>query len=403
MTARRRIVYNLIVYKVTLKKGEERRIRKGHPWVYANEAASIEGKAPNGSLAEVFDWSGNFVGKGYINRLSKILVRLFIFDRDEEDTETLFSERLNRANALRTDLGLGETYRLCFSESDGLPSLIVDRYGDVLVIEILSLGMRLKRDTIVSCLVKLIDPKAVYERSDAPVLKKEGMEAFCGVLYGQLPERVRVTENGIKLDIDVVNGQKTGYYLDQKENRAALRRYAANKNCLDCFSNVGGFSLNMAVTANRVKAVDISETALNELRSNAALNGFENIETECADVFEYLRSAKKRGEKYDLIVLDPPAFCKSASEVPGAVKGYRDINAAAMKLLNDGGILATASCSHYMSIPLFEKTVAEAAAGAGRRVRIMERRMQSPDHPADLSVPESEYLKFYILSVDRRL
>ena len=390
------------MYKVYLKRGEERRIKKGHPWVYANEVQTVEGKAPNGSLAEVYDSGGNFLGKGYINRLSKILVRLFIYNREEEDTEQLFSERLIRANALRENIGLGEAYRLCFSESDGLPSLIVDRYGDVYVVEILSLGMRLKQDTIVSCLVKAFHPKCIYSRSDAPVLKKEGLEPLVGVLYGELPERVRITENGIKLDIDIVNGQKTGYYLDQKENRLALRRYAKGKTVLDCFCNVGGFSLNTAMTASRVKAVDISQTALDELTSNAALNGFNNIETECADVFEYLRSAKKRGEKYDLIVLDPPAFCKSAAEIPGAVKGYRDINIAAMKLLTDGGILATASCSHYMGIALFEKTLSEAAAGAGKRIRILERRMQSPDHPADLAIPESEYLKFYILSVDRR-
>ena len=207
----------------------------------ANEVQTVEGKAPNGSLAEVYDSGGNFLGKGYINRLSKILVRLFIYNREEEDTEQLFSERLIRANALRENIGLGEAYRLCFSESDGLPSLIVDRYGDVYVVEILSLGMRLKQDTIVSCLVKAFHPKCIYSRSDAPVLKKEGLEPLVGVLYGELPERVRITENGIKLDIDIVNGQKTGYYLDQKENRLALRRYAKGKTVLDCFCNVGGF------------------------------------------------------------------------------------------------------------------------------------------------------------------
>ena len=222
------------------------------------------------------------------------------------------------------------------------------------------------------------------------------------MIYGKLPERVTVNENGIKLGIDVVNGQKTGYYLDQKENRLALRRYARGKKVLDCFSNVGGFSLNAALTADVVKAVDISEQALNELRKNAALNGIENIVTERGDVFEYLRSAKSRGESYGLIVLDPPAFCKSAAEVPGAVKGYRDINIAAMKLLDDGGILCTASCSHYMTPTLFERVISEAASGSGKRVRILEKRMQSPDHPAELSVPESEYLKFYVLAVDRR-
>lgn len=395
-------LYNCSMYKIYLKKGEERRIKKGHPWVYANEVSSIEGKAPNGSLGEVYDFNGNFLGKGYVNRLSKILVRLFIYDIEVSDTEELFSERLIKANALREQLGLGEAYRMVFSESDLLPGLIIDRYADVFVMEILSLGMRLQRDKIVSALLGNFSPAAIYERSDSPVLRKEGMESFSGVIYGKLPERVTVNENGIKLGIDVVNGQKTGYYLDQKENRLALRRYARGKKVLDCFSNVGGFSLNAALTAESVKAVDISEQALNELRKNAALNGIENIVTERGDVFEYLRSAKSRGESYGLIVLDPPAFCKSAAEVPGAVKGYRDINIAAMKLLDDGGILCTASCSHYMTPTLFERVISEAASGSGKRVRILEKRMQSPDHPAELSVPESEYLKFYVLAVDRR-
>ena len=258
-----------MTYTVTLKRGEERRILAGHSWVYANEVSKIEGDGGLGSLATVQSCNGTFLGKGYINHLSKILVRIFIRDPEEQDTEELFTERLFRANALRRDLGYDSAYRLCFSESDGLPSLIADKYGDVIVISILSLGFRKKRDMIVRALVKLFSPAAIYERSESPVLKKEGMEPYSGLLYGALPEKTVIEENGLKLYVDVVNGQKTGYFLDQKENRMALRRYSVGKRVLDCFCNVGGFTLNAATVAKSVKAVDISERALEELKANA--------------------------------------------------------------------------------------------------------------------------------------
>lgn len=384
---------------MTMKRGEERRIIAGHSWVYANEVSKIEGDGAQGSLATVLTCDGRFLGKGYINHLSKILVRIFIRKPDEQDTEELFTERLLRANALRRDLGYDNAYRLCFSESDGLPSLIVDKYGDVFVISILSLGFRKKRDVIVNALVKLFAPAAIYERSDSPVLKKEGIEPYSGLLYGALPDKTVIEENGLKLYVDVVNGQKTGYYLDQKENRMAVRRYSKGKRVLDCFSNVGGFTLNAAVVAESVKAVDVSERALEELKANAELNSFANVSTECADVFEYLREARKRSETYQTVVLDPPAFCKSASEVAGAVRGYRDINAAALKIVEDGGYLITASCSHYMSAELFEKTLKEAGENAGKRLRILEKRMQAPDHPALIGAPETEYLKLFVCTV----
>lgn len=392
-----------MTYTVTLKRGEERRILAGHPWVYANEVSKIEGDGGLGSLATVQSCNGTFLGKGYINHLSKILVRIFIRDPEEQDTEELFTERLFRANALRRDLGYDSAYRLCFSESDGLPSLIADKYGDVIVISILSLGFRKKRDMIVRALVKLFSPAAIYERSDSPVLKKEGIEPYSGLLYGALPEKTVIEENGLKLYVDVVNGQKTGYFLDQKENRMALRRYSVGKRVLDCFCNVGGFTLNAATVAKSVKAVDISERALEELKANAELNSLNNVTAECADVFEYLRDARKRNETYQTIILDPPAFCKSASEVAGAVRGYRDINAAAIKIIEDGGYLVTASCSHYMSAELFEKTLKEAGENAGRRLRILEKRLQASDHPALLGAPETEYLKLFVCTVsDKR-
>lgn len=397
-------MYNRIMtYTVTLKRGEERRILAGHSWVYANEVSKIEGDGGLGSLATVLSHSGAFLGKGYINHLSKILVRIFIRDPEEQDTEELFTERLLRANTLRRDLGYDSAYRICFSESDGLPSVIADKYGDVIVISVLSLGFRKKRDAIVKALVKLFSPAAIYERSDSPVLKKEGIEPYSGLVYGTLPEKTVIEENGLKLYVDVVNGQKTGYYLDQKENRAAVRRYCAGKRVLDCFCNVGGFTLNAATVAKSVKAVDISERALEELKANAELNSLNNVTAERADVFEYLREAKKRNETYQTVVLDPPAFCKSASEVAGAVRGYRDINAAAIKIIEDGGYLVTASCSHYMSTELFERTLKEAGDNAGKRLRILEKRMQGSDHPALLGAPETEYLKLFVCTVsDKR-
>ncbi len=386
-----------MAYQVYLKKNEEKRIVAGHSWVYANEVAKIEGKDKNGSLASVYSYDGRFIGKGYINHASKILVRIFIRG-NETDGEEFYFNAIKAANDYRLRLGYSNAYRAVFAESDNLPALIVDKYGDILVIQCLSLGIELRKKLICDCLIKLFNPKGIYERSDVTVRKKEGLEEVKGILYGEVPDYCPIEENGIKMLVDVKNGQKTGYFLDQKENRFAARRYCRGE-VLDCFCNSGGFSLNAATVADSVTALDISALALKNVTDNANINGFKNIYTVQGDVFEVLRDYKKTGTKFDTVILDPPAFCKSANEVKDAYRGYKDINITAMKIVKSGGYLISCSCSHYMSLPLFEKMLAEAARESGRTVRYVEVKCQAPDHPALLSAEETQYLKFFVLNI----
>ena len=387
-------------YVVTLKKNEEKRILTGNGWVYANEVASIAGKDKNGSLATVVSSDGRFIGKGYINHLSKILVRIFI--RDERSDEEVIRERLREAINLRKRLGFSSCYRAVYAEADLLPGLIVDKYGEALSVQFLTLGMDLRKDFIIECLKEIFAPRAIIERSDVAVRQKEGLPLKKGVIFGEDISRIETEENGLKLSIDLIDGQKTGYFLDQKENRFTLRRYAKDKSVLDCFCNAGGFGLNAAVAgAKTVTFLDISPVALSEVNKNAALNGITNIETVECDVFEKLREYKAEKKKFDLIVLDPPAFCKSGEDVAAALKGYKDINVLAMKLLNDDGILVSSSCSHFVTPTMFKRMLAESAASAGKRAKILEERGQSPDHPVLLGADESAYLKFVVLSVCR--
>ena len=387
-----------MAYSVYLKKGEEKRLLAGHSWVYANEAAKIEGDGGNGSLAAVYAHDGRFIGRGYINHLSKILVRIFLRGEGEDD-DAFYCKKIAEADALRRRLLGGDNYRMVFGEADGLPALIADRYGDCIVLECLSLGVDKRKERIAGCFVKLFSPRCVYMRGTAPVRRKEGLPLEDKLLYGELPETLTVTENGLVFGVDIRNGQKTGFFLDQKENRLALRRYAAGGRVLDCFCNSGGFSLNAALTAKEVVANDVSESALSVLRQNAERNGLNNIRAAAGDAFALLRSLRAAGEVFDCIVLDPPAFCKSAAEVAGAYRGYRDINVSAMKLVKRGGFLLTCSCSHYMTPALFEKMLRESAQHAGRQVRVLEARGQAPDHPVLLAAEETGYLKAYFLQV----
>ncbi len=386
-----------MAYKVYLKKGEEKRIVAGHSWVYANEVAKIDGKDKNGSLAEVYSFDGRFIGKGYINHASKILVRVFIRN-DETDDENFYMQRLKAANDYRFRLGYRDCYRAVFAEADDLPALIVDKYGDYLAVQYLSLGIDMRKKLICDCLVKLFAPKGIFERSDVPVRKKEGLPEVKQVLYGEVPDYVEITENGLKMLVDIINGQKTGYFLDQKENRYAARKYCRGE-VLDCFCNSGGFSLNASTVADRVISCDISPLALKNVCDNANLNGITNIETLCGDVFEVLRNFRKMKRQFDTVILDPPAFCKTSDEVKDAYRGYKDINLTAMKIVKSGGFLITCSCSHYMTATLFEKMLIEAAKESGRRVRCVEIKTQAPDHPALLSAEETQYLKFIVLQV----
>ncbi len=386
-----------MAYKVYLKKNEEKRIVAGHSWVYANEVMKIENKDKNGSLAEVYSHDGRFIGKGYINHASKILVRIFIRN-DSTDDEEYYLDSLKQADRYRKKLGYENCYRMVFAEADNLPALIVDKYGDVLVMQCLSLGIDMRKKLICDCLIKLFSPKGIYERSDVAVRKKEGLEEVKQLLYGNVPDYQPICENGIKMLVDVKNGQKTGYFLDQKENRLTARKYCKGE-VLDCFCNSGGFSLNAATVADSVTACDISELALKNVRDNAELNGFKNIQTLCGDVFEVLRGFKKQKRQFDAVILDPPAFCKTADEVKDAYRGYKDINLTAMKIVKSGGFLLTCSCSHYMSFNLFEKMLMEAARESGRNIRSVEIKTQAPDHPSLLCADETQYLKFFVLQV----
>lgn len=383
-----------------MKKNEEKRIVAGHSWVYANEVSRIDGKDKNGSLAEVYACDGRFIGKGYINHASKILVRVFIRGNQTDDRQ-FYLYAIKRADDYRKKLGYNNCYRMVFAEADDLPALIVDKYGEIFVIQCLSLGIDLRKKLICDCLVELFDPKGIYERSDVAVRKKEGLAEVKGLLYGEVGDYCEIEENGLKMLVDVRNGQKTGYFLDQKENRLAARKYCRGAGVvLDCFCNSGGFTLNAATVAKKVIACDISPLALKNVEDNAKLNGFENVETLQGDVFEVLRNFRKEKRTFDTVILDPPAFCKTADEVKDAYRGYKDINLTAMKIVKSGGFLITCSCSHYMTMPLFEKMLIEAARESGRRVRSVEVKTQAPDHPSLLCADETQYLKFFALQIE---
>ena len=384
------------MYILTLKKGEERRSDK-HPWIFANTVQSIVGKDSQGSVAKVVTSTGRLVGYGFINHASKIIVRILTRDETPIDRD-LFLSRVLKAKKQRETMGYSDNYRAVFSESDDLPGLIVDKYRDHLSVQILTLGMDMRRDLIVDVLKEAFSPACIYERSDVSSRQKEGLPERKGLLYGALNPELTITENGLTLSIDIENGQKTGYFLDQKETRAAVTRYAKGRKVLDLFCNQGGFSLNAAKGgAREITAVDVSESALLQVSKNAALNGFTEIRTEKADVFGFLREQKATKAKYDLIVLDPPAFTKSADTVKEGYKGYLTTNAQALALLEEGGVMFTCSCSRFMTIPLFLKMIEEASAIAKVKVKLLEVHTQAPDHAALVGMDDALYLKTVVV------
>ncbi len=387
------------MYIVKLKKSEEKRILNGHLWIYANEVHSISGKDIQGSICKVTSFDGRFIGVGYINHSSKIIVRLL--SRKEEDiNEEFFYKRINDSNNFRKQLGYDNNYRVVFGESDLLPGLIVDKYGDYLSVQFLTLGMEVRKKIIIDCLVKIFNPKGIYERSDVAVRTKEGLKEIKGPLYGDFNPVVEIVENGIRIKVDLENGQKTGYFLDQKENRDNIKHYVNNKTVLDCFCNVGGFSLNAAKNgAKKVISLDISERAIQEVKENAELNGFTNIEPVVADVFEKLREYKKNGEKFDVVILDPPAFTKSFDTVKAGYNGYVDINTIGLKLVNQGGFLITCSCSQHLTLNLFMQMIEESIVRSGKNCKLIELRMQGKDHAMMMNLQESLYLKVAVICV----
>lgn len=391
---------------VTLKKGEGRSLKSGGMWIYDNEIDSIAGRFQNGGMVTVHDFDGYPMGKGFINQNSKIRVRMLTRNARQEIDREFLRMRIEDAWEYRKKTVDTSSCRLVFGEADFLPGFVVDKFSDVLVVQSLALGIdrfkmelvELVKETLSKDGIKI---RGVYERSDAKVRSSEGMERIRGFIGDAFDTDVKITENGVTYVVDVKDGQKTGFFLDQKYNRLAIQKLCKNMEVLDCFTHTGSFALNAGIAgAKRVLGVDASELAVNQAKENAALNGLESVvRFECRDVFELLPELEKQGNKFDVVILDPPAFAKSKNAVKNAVKGYREINLRAMKLVKPGGYLATCSCSHFMGEELFTKTIQQAAKNARKRLRQVEARTQSPDHPILWAADESYYLKFYIFQI----
>ncbi len=391
---------------VTLKKGAGRTLKAGGMWVYDNEIGSITGDQENGGLTEVRDFDGYFMGIGFLNTRSKITVRLLTRKPNTSIDEAFWEMRVKNAWDYRKQTVDISSCRVIFGEADWFPGLVVDKFSDVLVVESLALGIDRYKTLILELLCRILREdkiliRGIYERSDAKVRLQEGMDRFKGFIGEPFDTRVEVEENGVKYIVDVQEGQKTGFFLDQKDNRAAIRRIACGKKALDCFTHTGSFALNAAQAgAVSVLGVDASLTGILQAEENARLNGLEDrVKFQCTDVFELLPALDDAGEKYGLVILDPPAFTKSRNSVKNAVKGYREINLRGMRLVEDGGFLATCSCSHFMEPELFARTIREAARGAHKRLRQVYFSTQCCDHPILWAAEESYYLKFYIFQV----
>lgn len=383
--------------KVFLDKKEEENVLNGFPWIFNNEVCGFEGPIKDGSVCTVYTFDKKFVCYGFFNSNSKIMVRVLSLNKEEIINYDFFKKRIEYAISHRETLGFSST-RLVFSEADFLPGLVVDKYGDYLSVQFMSLGMDVIKGDIVKILVEVVNPLGIYERSDVPVRKKEGLEEQKGFLYKKFDTKVIIEENGIKMQVDIENGQKTGYFLDQKLNRDYLKYYVKNKTVLDCFSHTGGFALHAAkYDAKKVTALDISQKACDDIIFNANLNPFKDkINAVCVDVFDYLRNTE---DKYDVIVLDPPAFVKTKDKVKNAIKGYKEINLQALKLINKGGYLFTYSCSQHMTSDLFFEMVQSAVKDSKRQVQFIDFKIQSPDHPTLLNSNEQLYLKCIVLRV----
>lgn len=375
--------------------GRQKKLLQGHPWVYGNEIERVEGEIVDGDLVTVVDFRGRYMGTGFYNSRSLITVRL-LTHRQEEITDELIAARVRAACDYRRFVMQREgtdSCRLIYGEADRLPGVIADRFGGVIVLQVLALGMERYTQVIADALIACEQPACLLLNNDDAIRIKEGMTCFTKVLHGELPEETIIHENGVKLAVDVRGGQKTGYFLDQKDNHLFLRQFCRDARVLDCFSYIGGFALNAAMGgAREVTAVDISESAVELIRRNAALNGAQ-INAVCANCFDFLRAQVKAGEKYDVVVLDPPAFTKAHANMANACRGYKEIALSAMRLLPAGGVLATHSCSYHMPEDVFVNTVLSAAQDLHRQVRVITLRRQDIDHPVLAGYPESHYLK----------
>ncbi|WP_317311964.1 class I SAM-dependent rRNA methyltransferase [Clostridium thermobutyricum] len=383
------------------KLSKKAKAEQGRPWIYTDEIKEYEGEYKNGDIVEVYNHKHYFIGKGYINDASKIAVRIMTRDINEEIDKEFFRRKFKAAWEYRKTVIDTSSCRLIFGEADFLPGLTVDKFEDYYVIQISTLGMDQFRDIIVQVLVEDFGAKGVYERSDIKTREIEGLEQTKGFLTEEFDTNVQIIENGVKYIVDLENGQKTGFFLDQKENRAAIHRICKDKEVLDCFTHTGSFALNAGIAgAKSVLGIDVSQHAVDCATRNAELNNLQDtVKFECHNAFDVLADWSREGRKFDVVILDPPAFTKSRGTINGAKRGYKEINLRGIKMVKEGGYFVTCSCSHYMAEDLLRKTIAEAAHDAHRSLRQIEFRTQSCDHPILWNSDESYYLKFFVFQV----
>ncbi|HTN16788.1 MAG TPA: class I SAM-dependent rRNA methyltransferase, partial [Chitinophagaceae bacterium] len=390
-----------LMAKFFLRKKIGDRVVNGHPWIFATELGDSEGDYEPGDIVDVYSYNGSFVGKGYINPASQIRIRLLTRDKQETIDEQFFHRRIAEAWAYRQQIGYVENCRLIFGEADSLPALIIDKFNDYIVIQTLALGIERWKGAIVQALQDIFKPKGIYERNDVPVRELEGMTQIKGFLSAPFDTNIILNENGLKFHVDIENGQKTGYFLDQQDNRRAIQHICKDAEVLEAFCYTGTFSMHAAqYGAKNVLGLDISDNAVNTARRNALLNGFEDIcKFESVNAFDVLKNWVKEGRKYDVVMLDPPAFTKSRANIDKAITGYKEINLRGMKLTKPGGFLVTASCTNLVSPDAFLKTIEAAAKDAKRKIRQVTWQTQASDHPILWHVPSTQYLKFLIVQV----
>ena len=386
--------------KVFLKRKIAPRIANGHPWIYGNEIEKIVGEPAAGDIVEVFYYDKKYVGRGYINQQSQIAVRL-LTRKHENINDDFFLNRIKQAWKYRQKLGYTENCRLVFGEADYLPALVIDKFNDYFVIQTLSFGIEKWKPAIVNALQEIFSPKGIYERNDVPVRELEGLEQQKGFLTAPFDTNIVINENGFKFNVDIENGQKTGYFLDQQDNRRAIKEIAKGADVLGAFTYTGTFEIHAAgYGAKSVYGIDISEQAVEQANKNAALNGLENVcRFEAMNAFDALKRWDKEEKKYDVVMLDPPAFTKSRESIGKAVTGYKEINLRGMKLVKNGGFLVTSSCTNLVSPELFLDTIAAAARDAKKRIRQVTFKAQASDHPIIWGLENTNYLKFLIVEV----
>ena len=386
--------------QVCLKRGEEKDIEQGSLWIYDNELDWCTDTCFDGCVVDVLDSRRRFCARGFFNSKSRIAVRVLTRDAEEEIDREFFLRRITRAWEYRKSIGLTDACRVVFGDSDGLPGLTVDKFGEYLSFQIVSLGLEGFKQDIIEILAETLSPAGIYERDDLQVREKEGLSQMKGCVYGSVPALTEIREHDAKMLVDIAGGQKTGHFLDQQENRGVLKDYVKGKSVLDLCCCSGGFSVHAGLYgAREVTAVDASEHALQLVRENAALNGLDCIETVCGDVFALVKELCEAGKQYDTVILDPPAFAKSRRVLENAYKGYKELNYRCMQLTAPGGFMLTFSCSRFMTRELFLKMLGEAAADSGRQVRLIRPLMQSRDHPAAIGEDSALYLKGWILSI----